>query len=178
MQVEFSRPVRVERLNPGGSKFEIEADELECRALADRFGIVELKSLSARLKLKPLAGGLVRLTGRFSAEVVQSCVVTLQPLAASLDEEVELTYGPEVADGDDDGDDEIELTLEGDDPPDPIVDGAIDMGEAVAEALALALDPFPRAPGAQFEPVVETEEPAEQPRNPFAALAALREKKR
>jgi uncharacterized metal-binding protein YceD (DUF177 family) len=176
MEVEFSRPVRVERLGPAGSDFEIEATEAERRALAGRFGLVELSSLSARLRLKPLSGGLVRLSGSLSAKVVQSCVVTLQPIASSLDVAFELTYGPE--DADDDGDGEIELTFEGDDPPDTIVDGAIDMGEAVAEQLALELNPFPRVPGAAFEPPAEAPDMAEERRNPFAALAGMKEKKR
>lgn len=174
MDVEFSRPVRVERLGAAGSDFEIEANEAERRALAERFGLVELSSLSARLRLTLLSGGLVRLSGRLSAEVVQSCVVTLQPVAASLDAAVELTYGPDDADGDG----EIELTFEGDDPPDAIVDGTIDMGEAVAEQLALELNPFPRAPGAVFEAPAEAPDTAAERRNPFAALAGLREKKR
>ncbi|MBI2236702.1 MAG: DUF177 domain-containing protein [Magnetospirillum sp.] len=174
MDVEFSRPVRVERLGAAGSDFEIEANEAERRALAERLDLVELSSLSARLRLKLLSGGLVRLSGRLSAEVVQSCVVTLQPVAASLDVAVELTYGPDDADGDG----EVELTFEGDDPPDAIVDGTIDMGEAVAEQLALELNPFPRAPGAVFEAPAEAPDTAAERRNPFAALAGLREKKR
>ena len=76
--------------------------------------------------------------------------------------------------------DEVDLSLDEEDPPDPIVGGIIDIGEAVAEHLALALEPFPRAPGAEFQAaefLKSTDkiiEPAKETRNPFAVLASLR----
>ena len=166
---EFSRPILVEQLGTGLKTFKLQADPAECEALAKRFDIVALKSLMAVVQLKVLAGGdLVRLHGQFNAHVIQACVVTLEPVESHLDEAFDLVYGPPP---DNDEGDEIVIDMAADDPPEPIVGGAIDIGEAVAEHLALALPPFPRAAGAEFVAVEEPERP-----NPFAALEALKKK--
>jgi uncharacterized metal-binding protein YceD (DUF177 family) len=169
---EFSRPIPVPTLSGVEKTYAIEAIESERLALAERFGILGVDTLSATVRLKIMSGGeIVRLRGKFQATVRQACVITLEPVAATLAEEFELLYGPQP----DAGEGEIVLDLEVEDPPEPIVDGIIDIGEAVAEHLALALDPFPRAPGAVFQ---SAEEPLEEPvkRNPFAALEALKKK--
>ncbi|MGE5515842.1 MAG: YceD family protein [Bacteroidota bacterium] len=172
---EFSRLVRVDHIPAAGLSLDLSAKPAELAALADRFGLQSISRLDAQVVLKPLAGGaVIRLDGRFSAEVVQTCVVTLEPVPARLDEEFSLTFGvaePEVPG------EEIELSLDEEDPPDPIIDGHIDAGEAVAEHVALALDPFPRKPGIAFEggPVEPVEE--EKRPSPFAVLAQLRKNK-
>lgn len=176
---EFSRIVRVDRISASGMALDIEAKPAERAALAERFGIPSIDTLRAELTLRVLAGGaLVRVTGHIRAEVVQTCVVTLEPVPQSVDEGFVLSFGRE---SDEDMGAEIELSLDEEDPPDPIVDGAIDVGEAVAEHLALALDPFPRKPGIVFEGSEEegggeVAEPEEKP-NPFAVLAELRKNK-
>lgn len=176
---EFSRMVRVDRIPASGMALDIEAKPAERAALADRFSIPSIDTLRAELTLRVLAGGaVVRVTGRIQAQVVQTCVVTLEPVPESVDERFSLSFGREVAE---EIGAEIELSLDEEDPPDPIVDGSIDVGEAVAEHLALALEPFPRKPGIVFEggeeeAAGEAEEPEEKP-NPFAVLAQLRKNK-
>lgn len=167
---EFSRPIAVERLPLEGKRVEIVATEEERNALARRFGVDTLERLSADVHLAPFANGeLVRVSGRLSAAVTQTCGVTLAPVFSDIAEEFELSYAfaPEPVHGR-----EIELDVAGEDPPEPIEDGVIDVGEVVAEQLALAIDPFPRAPDAAFEPPPEMEE--SKPAGPFAALEALR----
>ncbi|HVI52236.1 MAG TPA: DUF177 domain-containing protein [Candidatus Sulfotelmatobacter sp.] len=171
---EFSRPILVDSLSVAERTYEIEATEDECRVLAERFGILSIQSLSATVRLRVLPGGdLVRARGSFTAAVHQACVVTLEPVPEAIEESFELLYGPEP----DEESEEIVVDLEVTDPPEPIINNSIDIGEAVAEHLALALDPFPRAPGAEFVEVTEEEapEPEEKP-NPFAVLAALKKK--
>jgi uncharacterized metal-binding protein YceD (DUF177 family) len=176
MSPEFSRPVQVDHLPAKISRRNIVAEPSECAALARRLDLIELVSLSAKLSLEPLSRtGLIRVNGRLTAEVVQACVVTLQPVAATIDEEFELTFGPPEAELD--AAEEIEVSWDADDPPDPIIDGAIDLGEVVVEHLALALEPFPRAPEAVFEPPPEVQDAPEAKANPFAVLASLRQKK-
>ncbi|CAA7621715.1 DUF177 domain-containing protein [Magnetospirillum sp. SS-4] len=174
-QPEFSRPVQVSQLPARVSRQAIAAEPAERHALVGRLGLIELKSLSASLSLELLGGGLVRVNGQLTAKVVQACVVTLAPLEAVVEDEFEVTFGP--PDVELDTGNEIELSWESEDPPDPIVDGCIDLGEVVVEHLALALDPFPRAPGAVFEPPKEQDDVPDGKPNPFAALAALRRKK-
>ncbi len=167
---EFSRPVVVERLGPRETVVTIEADVGERAALARRFDIPAVESLSAKVRLKPMTGGLVRLKANFAADVVQACVATLEPVRSAIAEDFQLIYAPP---GDEAAEEEVELVYEEEDPPEPIIDGAIDIGEAVAEHLALALDPFPRASGATFDQgLVDAGDDATA--GPFAALAALK----
>ncbi len=178
IEAEFSRPVNVERLPGGETVMEIAAEPHEREALARRFDIPAVEALRARVRLRPLGGSrMVRLRARFEAEVVQSCVVTLEPVRLQVAEEFELMYGPEEPAG---AGHEISFSAEDEDPPEPIRDGVIDLGEAVAEHLALALDPFPRAPGATLDLPAEdgAGEAAPARPGPFAALAGLRGEKK
>jgi uncharacterized metal-binding protein YceD (DUF177 family) len=164
---EFSRPIR---LAPEPREVTLEADAAERAALTARFGILGLGELRATLRLQPEPGGSVRARGRLVAQVEQACVVTLEPVAQKVDVPLDLRIleDGEVP-GDDDPDSPDEIESEG---------GVVDLGEAVAEQLALALDPYPRAPGAEL-PALDPPEPAEAPAparpNPFAKLAKLRQ---
>ncbi|MEW5729647.1 MAG: DUF177 domain-containing protein [Pseudomonadota bacterium] len=172
---EFSRPIRGEQVPMAGVEHDIEANEKERAALAERFGLLAVNRLTATVKVKPFRGGqLFRVTGRLSADVVQACVVTLEPVPAKVVEDFQVTFGPES--GEEEGD-EVEISLEDEDFPDPMVGGIIDIGEVVAEHLALGLDPFPRARGAKVPKAFSEPEPAEEKPGPFAALARLRQKK-
>jgi len=144
---EFSRPILADSLAVSDRIHEIEANDEERAALAERFGILSIESLSATIRLRRLPGGdLVRLRGQLKAHVTQACVVSLEPVPEEIEEEFELIYGPKP----DEESEEIVVDMEAMDPPEPIINNAIDIGEAVAEHLALALEPFPRAPGAEF----------------------------
>lgn len=159
---EFSRPVDTARLSRDESVHDIAAMPAERAALAQRFDLVSLDSLEARVRLRRAAGGFIRLTAEFSAEVVQSCIVTLEPVPSRVDEIFTLLYGTVEEEGD--------VALDGEaDIVEPLEDGTIDLGEAVAQQLSLALDPYPRAPGA-----VDAPSPVGPEQNlsesPFAAL--------
>jgi len=142
----FSRKMRVSAL--GAVERRIEANDAECAALASAFGIPAVLRLAGVFALTPEAGGVFGAALRLSARVRQVCVVTLEEFEAELREEAALRFVPAraVKEGA-----EIELldpeTLEG---PDEIFYGGevIDLGAALAEQLALALDPYPRKPGA------------------------------
>jgi hypothetical protein len=172
---EFSRRIAVGLIGPQEQEHRLQASGEERQALARRFGLVELVSLEAAVRLsRPSPGGLIRLEAELRAEVVQSCVVTLEPLTSRLQDRIVLHFGLAGGPaGEEAG--EVELSIEEDDPPEPIVDGEIDMGEAVVQGLALALDPYPRKPGAEAEDL-GAERPAADGSGPFAALARLRKK--
>jgi uncharacterized metal-binding protein YceD (DUF177 family) len=163
---EFSRLVR---LGPESRELVLEADAAERAALAERFAILGIDSLVARLRLQPEPGGAVRARGQLSAAVEQACVVTLEPVAQRVEAALDLRIlpdGEEPADDDPDSPDEIES--EG---------GQVDLGEVVAEQLALALDPYPRAEGAVLPELDAGPPEAEAPShpNPFGKLARLRD---
>jgi uncharacterized metal-binding protein YceD (DUF177 family) len=173
---EFSRPTRVEDLEEGESVVTIAATPTERDALAVRFGLLALDRLEAALHvLKSADSATVRVTGTLAAEATQACVVTLEPVKTAINAEVALAYGGGVPP--EEG--EIDLSSASEDPPEPIVGGIIDLGEAVAELMALELDPFPRAPGAKFPGFSSTlaGSVSDAPgANPFAALAKLKSK--
>lgn len=171
---EFSRPVLADVIPTRGMDMEIEANAAECAALAERFGIRKVLSLQGRAHLKAMAGGtLFRVDGHLSAVVEQTCVVTLEPVEQKVDETFVMIFGV----GEETDSMELDLSLDDDDPPEPLVDGAVDLGEVVAEHLALALDPFPRKAGAELPEIEEEPVVAEAKVSPFAALAALTQKK-
>lgn len=172
---EFSRLVRVDHIPAAGIALDISAKPAELAALAERFDLQAIHTLVATVHLKAMAGGaLIRVDGHFAADVVQTCVVTLEPVPAHVEEDFTLTFG--AAEPEEPGE-EIELSLDEEDPPDPIVDGSIDVGEAVAEHVALALEPFPRKPGIAFEGAGDGPDEEEKKPSPFAVLAQLRKNK-
>lgn len=161
MTPEFSRGVNLARLPPEGREERLAASAAECAALARRFAIPAVNRLEAVLLLCPEPGGMATVTGRLSAEVVQECVVTLEPVTQVVEEAVALRIVPPGHEPAEDPEAPDEIESAGD---------TVDLGEAVAEQLALALDPYPRAPGATFA----GEGAGDAPSGPFAALEALR----
>ncbi|WP_374945097.1 DUF177 domain-containing protein [Sphingomonas sp.] len=158
----------VDTIGEADRTIEIEADADERRRLAARFALVAIDTLTARFAVRRDERGILAV-GTVAADVVQACSVTGDPLAATVDEAVSLRFVEEIA-----ADEEIELS---DDALDtlPIEDGAIDLGEAAAETMALALDPFPRAPGAE-EALRAAGVVGEGEAGPFGALAGLKAK--
>ncbi len=169
VEPEFSRPFEVGRVAQASHALALSATAEECAALARRFELPAIESLSADLSLF-WAGGRRELVveGRLRAKVTQTCVVTLEPLPAEVDAPFRLLYTPEPLAGDAGDAVEVEFDPEAEDPPEPIVDGVIDLGEAVAEQLALALDPYPRRADAAVPAAYAAEEDARE--NPFAVL--------
>ncbi len=180
---EFSRPVVAESLRGDQTVREIEASDAECRALAGRFRLEAVRSLRATIRLIRLGGhqsGMVRVKGALTAEVVQSCVVTLEPVPASIGESFDALFAAEVPESDE------EMILDPFAPeetlPEPMVNGVIDIGELTAQHLSLALDPYPRAPGVEFsgfddDAAGEAEGEADEgppPSGPFGVLAGLK----
>jgi uncharacterized metal-binding protein YceD (DUF177 family) len=160
---EFSRRVRADSVGPEGLRERLRAAPAERAALAQRFGIESVDRLEATLDLAAEPGGTIRVRGHLAADVTQVCVVTFDPVAQHIEEPVELRFVPagmELAEDDPGAPDEIPMSR-GD---------VLDLGEAVAEQLALALDPYPRAEGAELPPEArESGSPG-----PFTALAKLR----
>lgn len=162
--------VTVAEIPESGLHREIAAGEAERQAIAKLAGLRALTRLSGSFDLHPSSGGQVIVTGRVQATVEQTCVVTLEPLLNELDEAVDVTFVPDTGEAlasSHRGNDE-EMAEE--DPPEPIVNGEIDLGALATEFLALGLDPYPRKQGAVFEAVVTPADPAD---HPFAALASL-----
>lgn len=167
---EFSRLVPLDRIGAGESMNEIAAEESERAALAARFDLIAIDRLSATVALKR-DGDVVLANGRLSAAVVQPCIASGEPVPATVDTEIAIRFVPESTDSAE----EVELDADALDTVD-YRGGAIDLGEAAAETLALALDPFPRSPHADEAlkaAGVLSEEEAKVASSPFAALKGL-----
>lgn len=169
---EFSRPQRLDQIGAGEADVTVTADPAERAALAKRFALIAIDRLEARYAIRRDAQG-VRATGHLSAAVTQSCVATADPVPATVEEDFDLRFVPEQEVGE-----EIELS---EDECDVVffTGTAIDLGEAAAETLLLALDPFPRSPKATaaLKAAGVISEDEVQPFNAFAGLKAKLEKK-
>lgn len=168
MSESFAHHMRLDQLRDG-ERLDLVADESERRAAAKRLGLDRIERLEAHVTLSRTRE-VVRATGRLVAALEQSCVVTGEPVPAHVDEPFELVFMPEPnIDG---TDEEIEL---GEQDCDVVFyDGAvIDLGTAIADTLALSVDPYPRSAGADAA-LKEAGVMGEAEASPFAALAQLR----
>jgi uncharacterized metal-binding protein YceD (DUF177 family) len=168
MTDRFAHHLRLDQIRDG-ERLDLVADEAERRAIADRLGLSALGRLEAHATLSPTRR-VVRAEGRIAATLEQSCVVTNDPVAVHVDEPFAILFMPPPRTGA--SDQEIEL---GEQDCDVVFyDGAaIDLGTAIADSLALCIDPYPRSASADSalrEVGILTEEQA----SPFAALAALK----
>jgi len=169
MTPEFSRTFRLDELG-GLRTVSIIADESERAALAARFSLIAIEMLEATAELAR-DGDKVTATGRLEGGVVQACVASGEPVPARIAEDFALRFVPAAAELEAD---EIELAESDLDEID-YEGSSIDLGEAVAQTMALALDPFPRAPGAE-DKLRAAGVLGEEDVSPFAALKALKDK--
>lgn len=165
--IEFSRTIDTRSL--GNDPVRLEADPAERMALARRFGIVAVESLVAEVMLEPVKPG-VKAEGRLDAAIVQSCAISGEDLPVTISEPLSLRFVP--ARGPGRPDEEVEL--EADDLDEIEFTGTqFDLGEAIAQSLALAIDPFLEGPNAE-EFRKTSGYFGEERENPFAALAKLK----
>lgn len=161
---EFSRLIPLARLGAEPHRQQIEATPDERAGLARRFALLALDRLIAAVTLARRSGETVLLEAAFAAEFMQECVVTLEPVAGAISEHFSLVYGP--------ADDAAGAPEPGPEEPafEPLRGDAIDIGEAVAQELSLALPLFPRHPDAALESAAAAAPAGAQ----FSALARLR----
>ncbi len=172
---EFSRPLALDSLGDLEVEKSISATPEERRRLAERLGLISLERLDAVLWLRrPTGSGLVRVQGRYEAELTQACVVTLAPLRSCLVRDFAVVYG--LAPDHDDLITAVEVDVEQEDPPESLGPDGLDLGEAVVQQLAVSLDSYPRAEGADQSQLGwrAGEQGAAPESSPFAALKTLK----
>ncbi|MGE3626615.1 MAG: DUF177 domain-containing protein [Hyphomicrobiales bacterium] len=169
----FRGLVRLDRLPDTGRSAVLEPDEAERRAAATLLGLEDLPRLRFSYTLTLLGPRKWRLQGLLEATVVQSCVVTLDSVSGDISEQITSEFWPaeELARHEfRPGEDDLEVALDG---PEPVENGILPLGQFVYEALASAIDPYPRAPGAELpEGYGDTASPGPGS-SPFAALQKL-----
>jgi Large ribosomal RNA subunit accumulation protein YceD len=160
MTPELHRPLAIDRIGSAGMDVEVEATPAECAALAQRMQLPAVHALLCQFHLRR-TGSVIEGEGRLLADVVQTCVVSLEEFDARIAEQFVVRWVPAGQESDDmDPAASDEIGYE---------DAAIDLGEAAAQQLSLALDPYPHAPGASLPET--TSEPGV---SPFTALSARR----
>ena len=161
----FSYKIAVSEVPQAGRRYNVEADLQARQRLAGSLGIPEIGALSAELEVRPMRSGAFAVRGSLSASVVQTDVVTLDPVAQDVTEAIDLTLvaAERPRDASPPG---------GGEEPDTFSNGRIDLGAIMSEHLALGLDPYPRAPDTNFASYVEDDPTGNA--SPFAVLAGLK----
>lgn len=168
MSEDFEHRVRLDSI-AHGKCIELAATEAERAAIAERLRLASLDRFEAHAVLER-DGAEVRAKGRIRAALQQRCVATVEPVEEYVDEAFEIVFLPAPKDGA--RDEEVELAPEDCDVV--FYDGqAIELGTAVADTLALAMEPYPRSPGAESA-LEEAGVLSEEQAGPFAALAKLK----
>lgn len=172
----LSYPLRVEAIRLRGSAVTVKAQAEQLAGIARMLDLASVESLEGRYTLSR-NGERVKLEGTIEAALHQICIVTLEPFPVKLAVPIRLDFAPQEEarprrgdTGDAHEEIDVEVRLNEDDPPEPIIDGVIDLGGVTLEFLALALDPYPRKPGVQFD-ALAADDASE---SPFAALAKLK----
>jgi hypothetical protein len=176
-QSPISFKANVLRLPRKGMPVLIEADEAQRAALAAEHDLLSVKRLHADLLVVPWKSDGVRVTGHVEAEILQACVVTLEPVAASIREPIDAIYIPEgssLARRVADPSGEMLIDPDGPDAPELFVGDMIDVGATAEEFFALGIDPYPRSLAASAAVETSTDDAPAESISPFAKLRTLK----
>jgi|APTNR8051073442_1049403.scaffolds.fasta_scaffold10384_3 hypothetical protein len=179
MTEEFSRTVCIADIPAAGWTFAFDATDDECRRLGVRFDVPAVLSVRTEGRITPGSGRReYALVATVTARVRQRCVVTLEPVEASVRAACERIYCLDRADPFDDDavrDNDIHLADDSDDRREPLIGDVIDVGAAAAEEIALNLDPYPRADVVDESPSASVPGDGETPAaaTPFSILGRL-----
>jgi uncharacterized metal-binding protein YceD (DUF177 family) len=173
--------IEVRLIGETGRNAGFQASPEQCLSLARELGLIACNSLTVAYKIRSLHRGRYRVSGTINADVVQACVVTLEPVPALLSEVMDLEFWPVeqlaaeakpgvTSEASDELSDTADFAALGDEPAEPIEQGRIALGRVVYELVSAALDPYPRKPGAEFSWASKDDGAVK----PFAALAKLK----
>jgi Large ribosomal RNA subunit accumulation protein YceD len=168
----FARMLAVETVPECGLDVDVRASEAECAALVETCGVAAFHDFEAGFHVRKLDRARVKVTGSLRAEVTQICVVSLEPFETLVQADIDVDFAPlgQLASSKTiSGSGPVAAVHGGKDPPDPIIDGKIDLGALATEFLILNLDFYPRKPGASFEGTDGRGE-QEDKNSPFAVL--------
>jgi hypothetical protein len=167
----WSVTVRLDDIPETGRRVVLEANEAARAAVAKAAKVDAIETLSATFDLTRRGRDGLRAVGAVRARVRQTCVLSLEPVINTVEETIDVTFAlpraPKAGVGL--GLEDVPAVSE-EEPPEPLIDGAVDLGALATEFLILGIDPYPRKPGVAFAPPATPDAPG----HPFAALAALK----
>lgn len=175
---DFNSPFDVDKLGPHPKKIHFEASEAERKMLCARFELLDMLSFKASVLLQRIKGKRIQAHYTGQVQITQQCVITFKDVQSTLNFDFIRLYEPEVKNAVQDK--EIDVDSQSTDEVDLIVEGKIDLLDALCEELGLDIDPHPRVEGIQFNefgvgPEITEEEVQEN--NPFSVLAGLNQTK-
>jgi hypothetical protein len=165
----WSIPVRLQDVPEEGLKVAAVADAATREYVAKLAGVDAVLRLEARFDVVPRGQAGLAVSGNVVARVRQTCVLTLDPVENNIDEPVAATFANAGATAIPEAGETI-VAADDDDPPEPLIDNRADLGRLATEFLVLAVDKYPRKPGAEFQPTVVGDAGG----SPFDALAVLK----
>jgi uncharacterized metal-binding protein YceD (DUF177 family) len=160
----WSVPVVITDVPETGRRIELVADAPVREAVAKLAGLVALPRLAASFDLSRQGDDGLRAVGNVTADIVQTCVVTLEPMQSEIDEPIDLVFTSAAAPA------RTPQSVEAEDPPETLRNGVADLGVVATEFFLLGIDPYPRKPDAVFDAPAS----GDPSNRPFAALAALK----
>lgn len=171
-EFDLDAKVRVDKIPTAGRVVTIRTDDAQRAVLADRLKVSEVTEFSAQVTATRFRGG-IQAKGTVEGTVIQPCVVTGDPVTQAISEPIDRVFLP----GRDEASEatagaEIFVNLEDDDLPDYFEGDEIDLADLVLEVFAIAIDLYPRKPGAELPEDQRGDDPAEL--SPFAALKELK----
>jgi uncharacterized protein len=173
-EVPFSHSVRVRDLPPAGRKLHLKAGADELAEIARSMGILAVERLEADVDLQPASGNSLRVRGVVDGDVVQTCIVTLDPVQQTVRESFDIVFLPEEEKGAA-GEKTVLLDPMEEEERDYYSAGRLELGPIVREHLALGLDPYPRKPETDFQPHIEGD--TSDRVSPFESLKQLKDRK-
>ena len=180
MNPEFTIPITIAELPPSGLNIRWTLEEPPRQHLADRLAVKSLEkfAIDISIRMEKSSTPRVAVDGSLEATVLQSCSVTLELIVSKLSIPVSLIFEEKAAEP---AHLLEETDAEGDDPPEPMIDGQFDVGDTLVQLLAVEINPFPRKPGISLDSMPEAKARLgsvkdSETDNRFAALAALKDK--
>lgn len=168
----FSYLVKVGHVSANPISVRLSADARELQGLAALWKVEDVKSLAADLQILRWKKDGIRIRGTVDAEIVQACIVSLEPVGSTIAEEFDQIFIPEGSKlariATENG--EMVVDPDGPDLPELFSGDSIDVGTVVAEFAALAIDPYPRKPDSDFRDHIEDDGSADQRPSAFSAL--------
>lgn len=168
----------ISRLPAKGTEICFTADPDECEWLAAEHNVETVRSFAAEFRLQPWRKMGARLTGTVEADIVQNCVVTLEPVENRICERVDISFLP-ARERDhkrrNDGEEAFLVDPEGPDEPELLESNTIDIAAIAIEHFALGIDLYPRKPGITLPDAPESDSPGEAPKEAASPFAVLRD---
>lgn len=169
--------VSVTKLPQKGMPVRLLANAKELELLAKAHDLEQVLAFEADMTVKKWRADGVKVSGTVKARIIQNCIVSLEPIENAVENEFEVILVPEdsrLARVPDLTSGEIHIDFEGPDVPETFSGDRIDAGALAEEFFELAIDPYPRKPGAEFAEINDDAELAPKKPSAFAKLAQLR----